>query len=83
MVWGAIAQWLEYLWPKQETETLGSIPSGCPRIFLFQMVYTNVDGMKDLWCSSTVSAAINTDVNECGALVQFGCCQHRMFMPHP
>ena len=24
---------------------------------------TNVDGMKDLWCSSTVLAAINTDMN--------------------
>ena len=31
---GAIAQWLEHLWLKQEA--------------------TNIDGMKDLWCSSTV-----------------------------
>ena len=40
---------------------------------------TNVDGMKDLWFSSCSSAAINTDMNEkiYGALVQFGCYQHR------
>ena len=31
------------------------------------------------WCSSTVWAAISIDVNGrvCGALVQFGCYQHR------
>ena len=32
--------------------------------FLFQLAYTNVDGMKDLWCSSTVWLLINTDVNQ-------------------
>ena len=35
-------------------EALGSISSGCPGFFLFQLAYTNVNGMKDLWCSSTV-----------------------------
>ena len=29
-------------------EALGSIPGGCPGYFLFQLAYTNVDGMKDL-----------------------------------
>ena len=51
-LWGAIAQWSEHLQLKQEA--LGSIPSGCPGFFLFQLAYTNVNGMKDLWCSSTV-----------------------------
>ena len=50
--WGAVAQWSEHLQLKQEA--LGSIPSGCPGFFLFQLAYTNVNGMKDLWCSSTV-----------------------------
>ena len=50
--WGAVAQWLEHLQLKQEA--LGSIPSGCPGFFLFQLAYTNVNGTKDLWCSSTV-----------------------------
>ena len=45
-LWGAIAQWSEHLQLKQET--LGSIPSGCPGFFLFQLAYTNVNGMKDL-----------------------------------
>ena len=45
-------QWSEHLQLKQEA--LGSIPSGCPGFFLFQLAYTNVNGMKDLWCSSTV-----------------------------
>ena len=47
---GAVAQWYEHLWLKQEA--LGSLPGGCPGIFLLQL--TNKDGMKDLWCSSTV-----------------------------
>ena len=51
-LWGAVAQWSEHLQLKQEA--LGSIPSGCPGFFLFQLAYTNVNGMKDLWCSSTV-----------------------------
>ena len=51
-LWGAIAQWSEHLQLKQVA--LGSIPSGCPGFFLFQLAYTNVNGMKDLWCSSTV-----------------------------
>ena len=54
---GAVAQWSEHLQLKQEA--LGSIPSGCPGFFLFQLAYTNVNGMK-LWYSS---AAINTDMN--------------------
>ena len=49
-LWGAVAQWSEHLQLKQEA--LGSIPSGCPGFFLFQLAYT-VNGMKDLWCSST------------------------------
>ena len=51
-LWGAVAQWSEHLQLTQEA--LGSIPSGCPGFFLFQLAYTNVNGMKDLWCSSTV-----------------------------
>ena len=51
-LWGAVAQWSEHLQLKQEA--LGSIPSDCPGFFLFQLAYTNVNGMKDLWCSSTV-----------------------------
>ena len=51
-LWGAVAQWSEHLQLKQEA--LGSIPSGCPGFFLFQLAYTDVNGMKDLWCSSTV-----------------------------
>ena len=51
-LWGAVAQWSEHLQLKQEA--LGSIPSGCPGFFIFQQAYTNVNGMKDLWCSSTV-----------------------------
>ena len=39
-MWGAIAQWSEHLQLKQEA--LGSIPSGCPGFFLFQLAYTNV-----------------------------------------
>ena len=55
--WGTIDQWLEYLQLKQEA--LGSIPGGCPG-FLFcssvssSWLANNVDGMKNLWCSSTV-----------------------------
>ena len=29
----------------------------CAGFVLFQLAYTNADGMKDLWCSSTVSLA--------------------------
>ena len=33
---------------------LDSIPSGCPGIVSLPAgLYTNADGMKDLWCSST------------------------------
>ena len=46
------AQWSEHLQLKQEA--LGSIPSGCPGFFFTSSWLTNVDGMKDLWCSSTV-----------------------------
>ena len=43
---------------------------------------TNVDGMKDQWCSSTVRLLLNTDMNGkiYGALVQFSCCQHSLDM---
>ena len=51
-LWGAVAQWPEHLWLKQEV--LGSIPGGCPGFFFSSGWLTNVDGMKDLWCSSTV-----------------------------
>ena len=62
------------------------IPCGCPGIISFPAAWlTNVDGMKDLWCSSTVDsswtspAAINRDMsgNIYDALVQFGYYQHR------
>ena len=36
-LWGAVAQWSEHLQLKQEA--LGSIPSGCPGFFLFQLAY--------------------------------------------
>ena len=49
---GAVAQWSEHLRLKQEA--LGSILGGYPGFFLFQLVYSNVDRMKDLCCSSTV-----------------------------
>ena len=55
-------------------------PQQLPWIFFCFLFFssswlTTVDEMKDLWCSS----AINTDMNGkvCGALVQFGCYQHR------
>ena len=54
----------------------GSIPGG----FFFSSWLTNVDGMKDLWCSSTdwlLSTQIRTGRRIYGALVQFGCYQHR------
>ena len=52
-LWGAIAQWSEHLQLKQETK--GSIPGGFPGFFSLPAgLVTNVDGMKDLWCSSTV-----------------------------
>ena len=49
---GAIAQWPEHLQLKQEI--LGSIPRRLPWIFFSSSWLTSVDGMKDLWCSSTV-----------------------------
>ena len=51
-LWGAVAQWPEHL--QLKLEVLGSIPGGCPGIFFSSSWLTNVDGMKDLWCSSTV-----------------------------
>ena len=36
-LWGAVAQWSKHLQLKQEA--LGSIPSGCPGFFLFQLAY--------------------------------------------
>ena len=53
-LWGAVAQWSEHLQLKQEEKALDSIPSGCPGFFLFELAYTNADGMKDVWYSSTV-----------------------------
>ena len=35
--------------------------AGGPGFFFSSSWLTNVDGMKDLWCSSTVLAAFNTD----------------------
>ena len=47
----AVAQWLEHLQLKQEA--LGSITGSYPGFFfLFQLTHTN--GLKNLWCSSTV-----------------------------
>ena len=43
-LWGAITQWPEHL--QLEQEVLGSIASGCPDFFLFQLAHS--DGMKDL-----------------------------------
>ena len=51
-LWGVVTQWPEHLWLKQEV--LGSNPGGCPGFFFPSSWLTNVDGMKDLWCSSTV-----------------------------
>ena len=48
-MWEAVAQWSEL-----KQKALGSIPGGYPGFVLFQLVYSNVDRMKDLWCSSTV-----------------------------
>ena len=51
-LWGAVAQWSEHLQPKHEA--MGSIPGGFPGFSLPAGLFTNVDGMKDLWCSSTI-----------------------------
>ena len=61
-LWGAVAQWSEYL--QLEQEALGSIPSGYPGFFfsLSAGLLNYVDEMKDPWCSSSL-AAINTDMN--------------------
>ena len=61
-----IAQWSEHLQLKQEAA--GSIPGSCPVLLvLFSLPagsVTNVDWIKNLWCSSTYGlAAINTDMN--------------------
>ena len=50
-LWGAVAQWPEYL--QLEREVLGLIPSGCPiLLFFFSSSWlTNVDGCSE---SSTV-----------------------------
>ena len=52
LLWGAVAQCPQHLWLKQEV--LGSIPGGCYLVFFSSSWLTNVDGMKDLWCSGTV-----------------------------
>ena len=66
------------------------LPLHVPCIFFFFSNWlTNVDGMKNLWCSSTVqllSAQIWMGWRIYDALVQFGCYQHRhewMLKPHP
>ena len=52
-LWGAVGKWSEHLQLKQEA--MGSIPSGCCPVFFSSFSWlTNVDEMKDLWCSSTV-----------------------------
>ena len=74
-LWGAVAQWSEHLQLKQEA--LGLIPGGYPGFF---WLTNNVDEMKDLWCDITVrllSTEIRIGQRICGALVQFGCYQHR------
>ena len=51
-----------------------------PWIFLSSSWLTNVDGMKDLWCSSAVrllSTQIAMNERIYGALIPFGCYQHR------
>ena len=63
-LWETVAQWPEHLQLKQEV--LGSwvrflvVALG----FFSSSWLNNVDGMKDLWCSSTVRLhAITTDMN--------------------
>ena len=52
-LWGAMAQWSEHL--QLKLEALGLIPGGYPGFFFFSSSWlTNLDEMKDLWCSSTV-----------------------------
>ena len=51
-LWGVVAQWPEHLWLKQEV--LGSILVAALFFFSSSGWLTNVDGMKDLWCSSTI-----------------------------
>ena len=55
-----------------------SIPDRCLGFF-FSSWLTNIDGMKDLWCSSTAQLiAIITDMSGkiYSAIVQFSCYQH-------
>ena len=57
-----------------------SIPGGCLGFF-YSSWLTNVDGMKDPWCSSTVwllSTQIRMGRRIYGALVQFGCHEHNI-----
>ena len=60
-LWGAVAQWSEHLQLKQQA--LGSIPGSYPAFFSTSSWFTNVDGMKDMWCSSTVQLLSTTDMN--------------------
>ena len=66
--------------PVAKAGSLGLIPSGCFGFF-FSSWLTNVDGMKDLWCSNTVwLLSLNIDMKGekdlwC-SIGQFGCYQH-------
>ena len=51
-LWGAVAEWAEHLQLKREA--LDLIPGSYPGFFFSSSWLTNVDEMKDLWCSSTV-----------------------------
>ena len=53
-LWGAITQWSEHLQLKHAGGP-GFYPQQLPWIFFFSPSWlTNVDGMKDLWCSSAI-----------------------------
>ena len=70
---GGMAYLYIHLQPKQEG--LGLIPGGFPGLFPLPAGLRNVDGVKGLWCSSTVwlLSIQNMNGRVCGALVQFGC----------
>ena len=88
-MWGAAAQQSEHLQLKQEA--LGSIPSGCPTwvfccCFFFLGWLTNVDGMKDLWCSivATVRSCYQHKYEWkdlwCFSTVKFSFYQHNNYI---
>ena len=49
-----------------------------PTHIIKRLAYAHIDGMKDLWCSST-NRLLSTDMKLWGegSLVRFGCYQHR------